>query len=128
MLRSLNVVGLRGFALSVPLSILFVTFSFTQFVFIRFVLALSFLLFLPGFNVLEVLYSRTPFLSNLQRFLVSVALSVGIVIVDNYLLTYLGLGINLPVLVYLLTTETLAISAAPIVLRLLRRVGNLERT
>src|SRR5256886_5533909 len=105
-LRSLTVVGIRGIVLSVPLSILLVIFSFSQLMPVRFVLALIFLLFLPGFDVLEIFYNQTIFLAGLQRFLISVGLSIGIAIIDDYVLTFLAVGINLSSLVACLAGET----------------------
>ena len=122
-LKSLTVVGMRGIVLSVPLSVLLIMFSYTQVTSIRFILALVFLLFLPGFDVLEVLYERTSFLTQLQRFVLSIALSIGIVIVDNYALTLLNIGINLTSLVAVLAGETVIVSLIPMILRQMKELG-----
>jgi len=122
-LKSLTVVGMRGIVLSVPLSVLLIMFSYTQVTSIRFILALVFLLFLPGFDVLEVLYERTSFLTQLQRFVLSIALSIGIVIVDNYALTLLNIGINLTSLVAVLAGETVIVSLIPMILRQMKKLG-----
>jgi len=122
-LKSLTVVGMRGIVLSVPLSVLLIMFSYTQVTSIRFILALVFLLFLPGFDVLEVLYERTSFLTQLQRFVLSIALSIGIVIVDNYALTLLNIGINLTNLVAVLAGETVIVSLIPMILRQMKELG-----
>jgi len=122
-LKSLTVVGMRGIVLSVPLSVLLIMFSYTQVTSIRFILALVFLLFLPGFDVLEVLYERTSFLTQLQRFVLSIALSIGIVIVDNYALTLLNTGINLTSLVAVLAGETVIVSLIPMILRQMKKLG-----
>ncbi|OLB68285.1 hypothetical protein AUI06_11475 [archaeon 13_2_20CM_2_52_21] len=119
-LRSLTVVGIRGIVLSVPLSILLVIFSFSQLMPVRFVLALIFLLFLPGFDVLEIFYNQTIFLAGLQRFLISVGLSIGIAIIDDYVLTFLAVGINLSSLVACLAGETVIFSLIPLVSRKVR--------
>ncbi len=95
----------------------------TQVTSIRFILALVFLLFLPGFDVLEVLYERTSFLTQLQRFVLSIALSIGIVIVDNYALTLLNIGINLTSLVAVLAGETVIVSLIPMILRQMKKLG-----
>src|SRR6266704_6320049 len=121
-LRSLTVVGIRGIVLSVPLSVLLVAFSFTQLMLVRFVLALIFLLFLPGFDVLEILYDQTTFFTGLQRFLISVGLSIGIAIIDDYALTFLFIGINLSSLVAFLGGETVILSLIPLVIRKVRAI------
>lgn len=121
-LKSLTVVGIRGIILSVPLSVLLIVFSYTQIESIRFILALIFLLFLPGFDFLELLYDRTRFLTQLQRFVLSIALSIGIVIVDNYALTLLNIPINLTDLVAVLATETVTISLLPMILCQINRL------
>ncbi len=121
-LRSLTVVGIRGIVLSVPLSVLLVAFSFTQLMLVRFVLALIFLLFLPGFDVLEILYEQTTFFTGLQRFLISVGLSIGIAIIDDYALTFLFIGINLSSLVAFLGGETVILSLIPLVIRKVRAI------
>lgn len=121
-LKSLTVVGIRGIVLSVPLSLLLITFSFTQIDSIRFILALVFLLFLPGFDLLEVLYDRTRFLTQLQRFVLSIALSIGIVIVDNYALTLLNIAISLTNLVTVLAAETVIVSVIPLTLHQMKRL------
>ena len=122
-LKSLTVVGMRGIVLSVPLSVLLIMFSYTQVTSIRFILALVFLLFLPGFDVLEVLYERTSFLTQLQRFVLSIALSIGIVNVDSYALTLLNIGINLTNLVAVLAGETVIVSLIPMILRQMKELG-----
>ncbi len=122
-LKSLTVVGMRGIVLSVPLSVVLIRFSYTHVTSIRFILALFFLLFLPGFDVLEVLYERTSFLTQLQRFVLSIALSIGIVIVDNYALTLLNIGINLTSLVAVLAGETVIVSLIPMILRQMKKLG-----
>jgi len=122
-LKSLTVVGMRGIVLSVPLSVLLIMFSYTQVTSIRFILALVFLLFLPGFDVLEVLYERTSFLTQLQRFVLSIALSIGIVIVNNYVLTLLNIAINLTNLVTVLAGETVIVSLIPMILRQMKKLG-----
>ncbi len=121
-LRSLTVVGIRGIVLSVPLSVLLVAFSFTQLMLVRFVLVLIFLLFLPGFDVLEILYDQTTFFTGLQRFLISVGLSIGIAIIDDYALTFLFIGINLSSLVAFLGGETVILSLIPLVIRKVRAI------
>src|SRR5207245_4525665 len=121
-LKSLTVVGIRGMILSVPLSILLIIFSYTQVTSIRFILALVFVLFLPGFDVLEVLYDRTMFLTQLQRFVLSIALSIGIVIVNNYVLTLLNIAINLTNLVTVLAGETVIVSFTPMILRQMKKL------
>jgi len=121
-LRSLTVVGIRGIVLSVPLSVLLVAFSFTQLMLVRFVLVLIFLLFLPGFDVLEILYEQTTFFTGLQRFLISVGLSIGIAIIDDYALTFLFIGINLSSLVAFLGGETVILSLIPLVIRKVRAI------
>ena len=121
-LKFLTVVGTRGIILSVPLSVLLITFSYTQIDSVRFILALVFLLFLPGFDLLEVLYERTRFLTQLQRFVLSIALSIGIVIVDNYALTLLNIAINLANLVVVLAAETVIVSFIPMILRQMKKL------
>ena len=112
----LNVVGVRV-ALSLVFSLLLGAFSYTQLTAVRFALALVFLLFLPGFNLLEMLYDKTTFLTGLQRFVVSVALSLAIVIIDNYALTYTGIGINLSSLLWALIGETIVLALFPALLK-----------
>ncbi len=121
-LKSLTVVGIRGIVLSVPFSVLLIIFSYTQVTSIRIILALVFLLFLPGFDFLEVLYVRTSFLTQLQRFVLSIALSIGIVIVDNYALTLLNIAINLTNLVTVLAGETAIVSFIPMILRQMKKI------
>lgn len=121
-LKSLTIVGVRGMVLSIPLSVLLIIFSYTQITSIRFILALVFLFFLPGFDVLEVLYDRTTYLTQLQRLILSIALSIGIVIVDNYALTLLNIGINLTNLVTVLAGETVVVSLIPMILRQMKKL------
>jgi uncharacterized membrane protein len=85
-------------------------FAITNLIAIRFALALVLLLFLPGFNLLEILYKWTTFLTGLQRFVLSIGMSIGIVILTNYGMTYLHIAINLEDLLIILDIVTIVLA------------------
>lgn len=103
-------IGTRSFILSIIMSALTVAFSFTNLVAFRFLIAIVLLFFLPGFNLLEILHKHTAFLSRLQRLMISIGLSIGIVIVTNYVMTFLGVLIDLDNLTLVLVSEVLIFS------------------
>ena len=116
--------GVRGVVVSIPATALLFAFSFTSLVPVKFLIAILFLLYLPGFNVMEALYKWTPFLTSLQRFLASVGLSIGVTIITNYFLTYANILINLQSLVASLGGEALTLSMVQFALN---RFNLLER-
>ena len=109
--------------------ILFIGFSYTQLVAVRFLLSLVLLLFLPGFNVLEMLDKSVSLLTGLHRFLISVGVSLAIAILTSYVLSYTGVTLNEQNLTASIGGEVLALTSAQYVLyffKLLPKNGGRE--
>ena len=88
------------FVLSATLSTILIVlvFGITQYplVTIRYVLGTIFVLFIPGFSLIQCLYYRREDLDDLERFALSMGLSLALVPLVGLVLNYTPFGIRLP--------------------------------
>jgi len=88
------------FVLSATLSTILIVlvFGITQYplVTIRYVLGTIFVLFIPGFSLIQCLYYRREDLDDLERFALSIGLSLALVPLVGLVLNYTPFGIRLP--------------------------------
>ena len=93
------------------------------FIYLRYILGSVFVLFLPGYMLIEALYPKPKDLETLERLALSIGLSLALVPLTGLLLNYTPWGIRLnPILVSLtLMTGVLALVAA------LRKLENLDQ-
>jgi len=93
------------------------------FIYLRYILGSVFVLFLPGYMLIEALYPKPKDLETLERLALSIGLSLALVPLTGLLLNYTPWGIRLnPILISLtLMTGALALVAA------LRKLENLDQ-
>ena len=88
------------FVLSATLGTILIVlvFGITQYplVTIRYVLGTIFVLFIPGFSLIQCLYYRREDLDDLERFALSIGLSLALVPLVGLVLNYTPFGIRLP--------------------------------
>jgi hypothetical protein len=71
----------------------------------RYILGSIFILFLPGYVLIESIFPKPDELNGIERLSLSIALSIGIVALEGFILNYTPWGIRLePVLVALIST------------------------
>ena len=90
-------------------------------VFVRWVLASVVMLFIPGYATVETLFPKRSELDSLERFALSVGLSLAIVTFVGFLLDYTPWGIRLTPIVISLTIITLGLTLASLVRRYLQQ-------
>jgi hypothetical protein len=71
----------------------------------RYILGSILILFLPGYALIESIFPRHDELNGIERFSLSIALSIGIVALEGFILNYTPWGIRLePILIALIST------------------------
>lgn len=71
----------------------------------RYILGSIFIFFLPGYAIIESIFPNLDELDSIERFALSIAISVGVVALEGFILNYTPWGIRLePVLVVLILT------------------------
>jgi hypothetical protein len=113
--RHLAPYGLSALAFATILSI-YVVPADLPWVSIRWVLGSVFVLFIPGYATAEALFPKRSELNSLERFALSVGLSLAIVILVGLLLNYTPWGIRLASLVISLTIISLGLVLASLVM------------
>jgi hypothetical protein len=111
--RHLSLYGSAVLAFAAILSI-YVVPADLPWVSIRWVLASVFVLFIPGYATVEALFSKSE-LNSLERFALSVGLSLAIVTFVGFLLNYTPWGIRLTPLVISLTIISLGLVSASLI-------------
>jgi len=84
---------------------------------IRILLALSLLLFIPGYLLVSVLFPRKDDLTGIERLTVSIVLSIAIAIFDGFALNYTLWGVRPAPIVISLSIITLLLLLITLVLR-----------
>ena len=79
-------------------------------VLLRWVLASIFILFLPGYSLVEALFPKRSVLDGIERFALSIGLSIAVTPLIGLLLNYTPWGIRLEPLVISLSIFTLSMS------------------
>jgi hypothetical protein len=80
--------------------------SFLLILYLRYILGSLFVLFLPGYSLIEVLYPKKEELMPLERLALSIGLSLALVPLVGLLLNYTPFGIRLDPIVFSLTFLT----------------------
>ncbi|MEM0075606.1 MAG: DUF1616 domain-containing protein [Conexivisphaerales archaeon] len=100
--------------IALVLSSIYLIPSFAPYVYIRYIAGALFVLYLPGYVLLEALYPKADELDRLERLALSIGLSLALVPLVGLVLNYTPWGIRLePILVSLIIlTLALAVLAA----------------
>jgi hypothetical protein len=106
--RHLSLYGSLMLAFAAILSI-YVVPAALPWVSIRWVLASVFVLFIPGYATVEALFPTRSELNSLERFALSVGLSLAIIMLVGFLLNYTAWGIRLTFLMISLTIISLGL-------------------
>lgn len=109
--RHLSLYGSLVLAFAAILSIYLVPANL-PWVSIRWVLASLLVLFIPGYTTVEALFPKSSELNSLERFALSVGLSLAIVTFVGFLLNYTAWGIRLTPIVFSLTIISLGLVLA----------------
>jgi hypothetical protein len=122
--RGAWVLGVGLFVL-LTLSAVYILPSSTPIVYIRYMAGSAFILYLPGYSLVEALYSKADELDSLERLALSMGLSLAVVPLVGLVLNYTPWGVRMdPIVVSLsLLTLLLVIVSAQRKLQLLRRVN-----
>ena len=85
---------------------------------LRILFALLFLLFVPGYALVSVLFPRSADLSGIERFTLSVVLSIAMTIFNGFALNYTPWGFRPTPIVLSLSAVTLALLSVALILRI----------
>lgn len=86
--------------------------EFFPFNIVRLVMASIFLMYLPGYALIHLLFSETTKLNELERFGLNIALSLIVVPLIGVILDYTYWGIRLPVLMTCVAAFTIVVAIA----------------
>lgn len=98
----------------VTITLLIVFFTIPQIIFVRYVLGSLYVLYLPGYALIEALYPRGDELSPLERLALSIGLSLALVPLVGLLLNYTPWGIRLEPVTISLAILTLSLTSVAI--------------
>lgn len=115
-LLSVEAIQLYGITILIVLTIFLVLYVHSPpFIYIRYILGSLFVLYLPGYALIEALYPRGDELEPLERIALSIGLSLALVPLIGLILNYTPWGIRLnPIIAALSITTEALISIATI--------------
>ena len=96
--------------------------QYSPFIYLRYVLGSFFVLYLPGYSLIEAFYPKKEDLEGLERLALSIGLSLALVPLIGLILNYTPWGIRLEPVLVSLTIITLALTFVAV----FRKVGNKE--
>ncbi len=96
--------------LAITTDILVFTVTSPPYVYLRYIFGSIFVLFLPGYSLIEALYPKPESLQPLERLALSIGLSLAIVPLVGLVLNYTPWGIRLTPIVFSLTILTILLS------------------
>lgn len=86
-------------------------------IYVRWLLGFFYVLFIPGFTLLQALYPKNNEIGAAERFALSMGLSIAMVPFIGYALTFSGIGVNLT----FVTITLIGLSLLFVVIALFRR-------
>lgn len=99
-------------ALATVTTVFFITENTTPFIYVRYVLGSLFVLFLPGYSLIRVLFPKKE-LNNIERYALSIGMSIALVPITGLILNYSPWGIRpIPITLSLLVLTAVLATAA----------------